>query len=267
MKNLSFIIVILMAGALRPVYAELPENFRDNLPGVIRDYCKSSLEYALDEPIGEWDDEEFKWGEESQAAIFHKTISCVLDSALEELTEHSKRVAEKAFGLDLPIATFSVDADCGSVRLGTVQAEQQANGFKSMCARSETPEISQIFSSCQVAETVLNEWCGYDLFLYAKAQDEKSFRELEGDLGFEVGERVLRFAPVQDRIEKERRDAEVAVFEALAWYQQTEHAARQNPWMIAMREQLFVVQEEWAKIRSALGKFADKFVNASVPQN
>ncbi len=265
MKKINLLVAILIAGVVSPVFAELPENVRENLPEVIKAYCNSSVEYSLDKGVGVWDEEGKIWSEGSQAAEYHKTMGCILESSLAEMTAHSKRVAEQAYGSDLPVEIYSAGGDCGSVRLATVQATQQANGFKSLCGRSETAEVSQIFSSCQVAETLLNEWCGYDLFLYAKSSDEQSFRALRTDLGFKAGDRSLQFEPVVTRINKERRDAETVVFDSIEWYQQTEHAARQNAWLVAMQEELRTVQEGWAKIRSALGKFKDKFLNASVP--
>ncbi len=263
MKNILLGFGVLLLVLTTPVFAELPENVRNSLPDLMEAYCHNSVEYDLDKPLGVWDKETKKWNEGSQVARFHKTMGCVLDSALEEITKHSKRVAEEVYGSDLPVDVFVAGGDCGSIRLETVQATQQAKGFESLCGKSEVAEISQIFSSCQVAETLLNEWCGYDMFLYAKMMDEQSFRDLDGDLGFAVGERTLQFQPFWERVAKERRDAEVTVMDALDWYQKTEQAVRQDSWLIAIREQLRAVQEEWAKIRSALGKFKDKFINAS----
>ena len=266
MKKINIVIAFLLTGIALPVFAELPDNVRDNLPELIKVYCNSSVEYSLDESIGVWDEEEKIWSEGSQAAEFHKVIGCTLESALAEVSTHSKVEAEKAYNSSLPMETYSfTGTDCGSLRLGTIQATQQANGFKSECARSEVAEISQIFSSCQVAETLMNEWCGYDLFLYAKSQDEESFRALDGDMGFETGDRSLKFGDVETRIAKERLDAEVAVFDSIAWYMQTEHVVRQSPWVVAINEKLLSVKLEWSKIRSALNTFKDKFFNASAP--
>ena len=145
-----------------------------------------------------------------------------------------------------------------------VQGEQEARGFDSECAQNEVPEIAQVYSACRVAETVLQEWCGYDLFLYAKEQDEKSFRENEGDLGvFVSGAKEFPFSVVQKKIREERTRTEKIVFEMITWYQQTEKASRQSFWITALRSELLKIQDDWAKLRSALGTFIDKFVNAS----
>ncbi len=261
MKKILIVCGFFFVGAIAPVNAELPKKVRKNFPDIVKEYCHSRVTYSLDKPVGVWED-----GWQGQAKIFHETVGCIFDSALQEVTEHEKKVAEKTFDASLPsIATFKMGGECQPKFLAIVQLEQQANGFVSECAKSDVPEISQIFSACRVAETVLQEWCAYDLFLYAKMQDEESFRRQKGDLGITSGEQNLQqFEIAKKKMGEERVFAELAVMDSLTWYRETEYASRQSAWMVALREELRNIQGEWAKLRSALGTFVDKFLNASV---
>ncbi len=260
MKKTFFVFGICLLGVISPVRAELPQKVRENFSDIVKDYCHSRVDYSLEEPIGEWDN-----GWTGQPQKFHKTVGCIFDSALEEVIKHEKEEAQRAFRSNLPIEIFIPEGDCQPKFLAIVQGEQEANGFVSECEKSEIAEISQIFSACRVAETVLQEWCAYDLFLYAKMQDEESFRDQGKDLGIVMGSRNLNFGAVQTKIQEERFRAEKAVMESLQWYQEAESASRQNAWLIALREELKTIQGDWAKIRSALGTFVDKFLNASIP--
>ncbi len=268
MKKILLVLGFSLIGAITPVYAELPEKVRDNLSDIIKDYCHSSIEYLIEDTMGTRDADNKKWLEEEggKAYEFHKTLGCIFDSALKELTEKQKLIAEKAFGkgVPLPIKTFVLGEDCESLRLELIQTNQVTNGFESKCEKSETSEISRSYSACRVAETVLQEWCGYDMFLYAKQQDEKSF--LDSSTSAKTSnEGADSFRSEKNRIEEERARVERTIFATLNWYQELESAVTQDSWLVAIKVQLEKISNQWAGMRFALGTFVDKFLNASIP--
>jgi hypothetical protein len=260
-KKIGIVFALCFLGFISPVRAELSQKVRDNFSDIEKDYCNSRISYSLSDVLGTRED---GWSDEGKANEFHTTVDCLFDSALEEVTEKQKGFVQSAFSaVDLPIRTFSLPGACQPNFLAVVQGEQEAKGFVSRCVQSEIPEISQSFSACRVAETVLQEWCGYDLFLYSKIQDEESFYKLQPSR-FSKNEMVDNFRIEQRRLERERREVEKAVMDSIQLYQETEYAYRQSTWLVALREELRVIQGDWAKLRSALGTFVDKFVNASI---
>lgn len=266
MKKIIFVLGVVLLAGIVPVHAELPSKMRDNFSDIVKEYCHSSVQYSLEDSLGTWDGE--KWSEEGKAQEFHTAVGCIFDTALQELTEQSKiEVQEdKAFGAggakQLFTETFVPKGDCQPKFLSVTQGTQEANLFESLC-KSDTPEISQEYSSCRVTETVLNEWCGYDLFLYAKMQDEESF--YKQNHFFSREDMSAQFRSEQSRLREERIRAEQAVMDTLQWYQETESAVRQSMWLSALLQKLDATQEDWAKLRSALGTFVDKFLNAAIP--
>jgi len=268
-KKILLVLGFSLIGVIAPVYANLPEKVRDNLSDIIKDYCHSSIEYSIEDRMGTWDADNKKWTEEEggKAYEFHKTLGCILDSALQELTEEEKRIVENAFGsgraVTPPIKTFSIGEDCDSIRLKLRQQKQGTNGFESKC-KSKIREISRSYSTCKVAETVLQEWCGYDMFLYTKQQDEESFFD-RYPLAATYNEGVASFRNEQNRIEEERARVERTVFAVIDWYQQTEAAVTHDSWLVVIKQQLMEINKQWVMMRLALGTFVDKFLNASVP--
>ncbi len=268
MKKILFVLSFSLVGAIVPVHAELPTKVRDNLSDIIKDYCHSSVTYSINDFIGTWDTENNTWAEdEGKAQEFHKTVGCIFDSALKELTEKEKLVAEKSFDTgSLPIKTFSLEAECSGLEsLESIQLTQEANGFDSKCQEGKKiKEISQFYSACRIAETVLQEWCGYDLFLYTKMQDEESFYESQKSV-VSHNELAARFRAEKKKMEEERERVERTVFATINWYQQAETAMTQDAWLVAIQSQLEKINKQWATMRSALGTFVDKFLNASIP--
>jgi hypothetical protein len=265
-KKIVFVLGLFLLAGIAPAYAELPSKMRDNFSDIVKEYCHSTVLYDIEDVLGTWDGE--KWSEEGKAYEFHKTVGCLFDSALQELTEQSKFEVQgaKSFsggGKQLLVETFIPKGDCLPQFLSVTQGTQEANEFVSQCEKSETPEISQEYSSCRVSETVLQEWCGYDLFLYAKMQDEESFYKQKYFLSRE--EMAARFAEEKDRLDEERIYAEKTVMDTLQWYQEAESATRQTFWVVALTEELDFIQRDWGKLRSALGTFVDKFLNAAIP--
>ena len=266
MKKIIFVLGVVLLAGIVPAHAELPSKMRDNFSDIVKEYCHSSIQYSLEDSLGTWDGE--KWSEEGKAQEFHTTVGCIFDSALQELTEQSKFEVQssKSFGSgggkQLLAETFVPTGDCQPKFLSVTQGTQEANFFESLC-KSDTPEISQEYSSCRVTETILNEWCGYDLFLFAKEKDEESFYKQNHFSSRE--EMTSQFRSEQSHLREERVRAEQAVMDTLQWYQETESAVRQSMWILVLQEQLRPIQEDWAKLRSALGTFVDKFLNAAIP--
>lgn len=267
MKKIGFVLGLLFVGGIAPTYAELPSKMRDNFSDIVKEYCHSTVSYDIKDVLGTWDGE--VWSEEGKAYEFHKTVGCVFDSALQELTEQSKFEvqAAKSFGSgggkNVSVEVFVPTGNCQPQFLSLTQQEQETNGFESLCKDYEVDELKQAYSSCRVAETVLQEWCGYDLFLFAKAQDEASFYKQNIFLSRE--EMSSQFRAEKYRLEEERVRAEQAVMDTLQWYEETESATRQSVWIVALTEQLDFIQREWGTLRSALGTFVDKFLNAAIP--
>lgn len=267
MKKIFFLFGFFFIGAVVPVHAELPEKMRENLSDIINDYCHSSIEYSIEDFMGTRDEENDNWIEDGgKAHEFHKKLGCIFDSALKELTEKEKNDVQKAFGtgISLPIETFSLGTDCEDIRLKRIQGNQGDNGFKSKCNISEVEEIKKSYSVCNVTEAVLQEWCGYDMFLYTKWQDEESFFK-HYPLAATYNSGIDSFRSEQNKIEEERARTERTIFAALNWYQEIESAATQDAWLVAIKVQLKKINKQWAGMRFALGTFVDKFLNAAIP--
>lgn len=266
MKKIIFVFGLFLLAGIAPAHAELPSKVRDNFSDIVKEYCHSTVFYNIEDVLGTWDGE--KWSEEGKAYEFHKTVGCIFDSALQELTEQSKFDVQGAKSSQKPGETVSVKVfipteTCQQQFLSLIQQGQETNGFESLCKDYEVDELKQSYSSCRVAETVLQEWCGYDLFLSAKIKDEKSFYERQYFVSRD--EMAARFVEEKERLEEERIYAEKTVMDTLQWYQETESATRQSVWIVALIEELESIQRDWGKLRSALGTFVDKFLNASIP--
>ena len=297
-KKSTFLVVFLLGlvGGNSFVHADLDKKFRKNFSTILEKTCLSLIDYSADDQVL-IPDKEASWYWIGKSLEFHDRVNCFLNRSMSKMVEHYKlKEAESPDGYRKSLPLPTVEPDEESCRELELQQGQEGKGFHSECPA----EYSEPFSSCRVAETLLNEWCGYHFFLLNKQSDNQSFLKniwykrdsldsakskkgkkkslkewnptyaaLETVFNPPVGNQKTAQSQmtgqVQTLYQMEIDRTERALLDTLEWYRRFEQNYRVHVWMIAEFKKLQDIQKQMQTIRGSYATYPTKFINASSP--
>ena len=242
------------------IFAELPENLRKNFSDFVADLCFSSQKFNLDE--------KFLDAKKNFQREIDGIFSDAFGGAINKINE--KNFSD--FAKKIKISDFEnwQKLDFGAENLQRAQSAQKNSAgekFVSSCA------IADPFSSCRVAETVLNEFCGYRTFLWAKIRDDESFSaEIEQEFTekneaekFSLFEfRAKKFSERQKNYENEIKKTRRAILDTLFLYKNFAQNYELQTQMLIFLSQLDAVESQFLRpALEAFQTFRAKFENSS----
>lgn len=243
------------------VSAELDKTFREEFPQLMQDLCYSTIDYSLDRPFEEVQEE------------YHQTVNCIFDDALYQ---GSKKVADtiqkELSGKKTQLQKPPQNNECRSLA-SQVRQQQEARGLRTQCvpsknspqSSSEFQTVKDAYSSCRVGETVLVEWCGYQKYLWGKIRDDASFSQEFGDQISTPREWNVLFAQQKNIYEHEMEKARRGLLDTILFYQKYEQAYRTHAWLRAIYTKLQENKELLQDLRSVFDLYPEKFINAASP--
>ena len=238
--------------------------------------CYSTIDYTLKRPF----------------EIAHKDYHSLMIQLWGDAIETSRVETEKMISQDTEYKSFipqDTKWEFKGKYLEKTQRAQEALGFESICP--ELQEDDRHFASdslpkdmsspCRVTETVLNEWCGYRLYLWGKLRDKSilvPFVTEESLYGIgtpdesltpelpevetpDYTQDVKQFRTLQ--IEHEYKKAQEALYQMIEFYRIYEQQHRKHVWYQHIKKSLISISSKLHSFRKAYYKFPEKFVNAS----
>ncbi len=287
-----------MIGGISFVHADLDKKFRKNFSQLNSDLCQSLMDYDITDQVLVPDETE-NWYWIGKSLEFHDRVNCFLNRSMSEMVEYYKVDEAEAHpdGYGKVLSSLdTVEADESTCREDYLQAGQERKQFHTECPDG----YDESFSSCRVAETLLNEWCGYHFFLENKIQDEQSFldniwyprgsdaqEELkQGDkkslkewnptyaaleaifnppAGDQKSAQPQLSAQAKTLYQMEIDRTETALLDTIEWYRRFEQNYRVHVWMEAELKKLKDIQAQMQTLRGSYATYPTKFINASSP--
>jgi hypothetical protein len=300
-KKSAFSVIFLLGvlSGVSLVHADLDKKFRKEFPKIVENLCQSLMDYELTDQVLVPDKEQ-SWYWIGKSLEFHDRVNCFLNRSVSKMVEHYK--AEEAelhpdgYGKEL-VNLKTVKPDEKSCHEMFLQAGQDQKKFHTEC-----PDGYDLpFSSCRVTETLLNEWCGYNLFLLGKQQDDKSFLDniwykngskdheklksspnkkslKEWNATYAALEAIFN-PPVTDKknaqtqmtaqaktlYQMEMDRTEKSILAIVEWYRRFEMNYRVHVWMEAELKKIQDIQILMQTLRGSYATYPVKFINASSP--
>ncbi len=258
-----FITISLFSVFIPITKAELSDKFRDNFSNIVQELChNSNLEmYELERDVPEVSEE------------YHKLQNDIFKDAFSSSVKRTNKQKNRNFSKDLPeLEDWLKDVEFKSdVNVKSIQAMQTQEGFETQCEDklldSDTMFLDEVIA-CRVTETVLNEFCAYEKFLWAKIRDDETLfktvrkRKENSELLSEQQSKIDE--TIKNEFRNELNKARQALIDTLYLYQKFEQSYR-------IHAQLVVLQNQLTKTRDWLGQnylpafslFPDKFINAA----
>jgi hypothetical protein len=253
------------------VNAQLNDEVRKNFSKRTAELCFNSINYSVDDidgfelvETGKGDDLEQKWECSSGKCQEYKTtINCLFDDAFEQ-TVNKTNAEIKEYTNDkyknLKDTKLSKGKDCSILTLTNIQEQQEALKFKTSC---EGKELSKPYSACRVTETILNELCGYNNFLEAKAQDYLSFSNENEKITRSSTKSMSEFKAKKKLYRREIEKTQKSFLSTVYLYKNFIHNYQKHAWLVAIKTKLETPRRFWQKIRRAIETFPAKFKDAS----
>ena len=238
--------------------------------------CYSTIDYTLERSF-----EEVHWD-------YHTLMINVFGDAFEI----SRFETEKMIGQDSEYGSFIPKDTKWTFKgkfLEKTQRAQKELGFESICPELQEDDRhfasdslpKDMYSSCRVTETVLNEWCGYRLYLWGKLRDKSLLVPFEkSKLSYEIGtpdenlppqlpevptpkyaNNVKQFRTLQ--IEHEYEKTQETLYQMIEFYRIYEQQHRKHIWYQHIKKSLLSISSKLHAFRKAYYKFPEKFINAS----
>jgi len=247
--------------------------------------CYSTIEYGLDRSFEETHQE------------YHQKMTHLFGDSFETTRFETEKLIGQDSGPDgTPKGFIPGDTKYewkGKALLST-QRDQERLGFVSVCSEQDDQPKQFLsdsiptdpYSACRVTETVLNEWCGYRLYLWGKLRDKTLIKDYEasvvteGESPFELESHEAQTAPIIQsvktpqyaqsvsqfrtlQIEHEYTKAHQALLQMLEVYRLYEHQHRKHVWNQHIKKSLLSISSKMYSFRKAYYKFPEKFINAS----
>lgn len=244
---------------------QLDKNFRTNLPQIIHELCHASIEYAITDTV------------EDKKSEYTELTNCLVNESLDRMTQHwnqTQNRSERAKQNQASLTFNRTDKTaCENKRytIGQVQSAQRQSaddpstpGFKSQC-QEQTGYAAELFSACQLSETLLVEYCGFSTFVNAKTYDYTSFKAEQtqaGTLSKNVNEADNQFAAAQYTYQQEIYAANTALTETLEFIRHYEKSYHQYTRWSVINAESQVMFQNLAKLAKPLFTFT-RFVNAT----
>ncbi len=246
--------------------AELSDDFRDNFTDIVKELCHNSNPemYALERSV------------EEVSAEYQILQNGLFNDVFSRSMQRTNKQKDRQFAQDLPELEFWLkDAEFTSdVPVSSIQSAQVKNGFETQCDDKLMDSQSMFLdgiTACRVTETVLNEFCAYEKFLWAKTRDDKTLLQTvreqnEQNEGKELRpedqsktDEILK-NEFQYELDKTRR----AVWDTLYLYQKFEQNYRVHAQIVVLQNQLNKAKE-WLgkKYLPAFSLFPEKFIDAA----
>ena len=238
--------------------------------------CYSTIDYTLEQPF----------------ELAHKDYHTLMIQLWGDSFETSRFETEKMIGQDTEHGSF-IPADTEwnfkGKFLEKTQRAQEELGFESICPGVDTEDRQfaadslpkDMYSACRITETMMNEWCGYRLYLWGKLRDKSMLVSFETDTSpYEIAtydetttpqppevptpqntQDVKRFRTLQ--IEHEYEKAQETLYQMLEFYRTYEQQHRKHVWYQHIKKSLLSVSSKLHSFRKAYYKFPEKFINAS----
>lgn len=248
----------------KTVNANLDKNFRENFAEFTQKQCFNSIRYTVDDIVGFAKNEDNQWEcHKGKCQEYQNAINCLFDDALEQGINKVNKEIYNYTGdkfAELKNTKIVDKQSCREITLAKIQSDQESLKFQSDCSGDF---LSQEYSACRVTETILNELCGYQNFLAAKASDRISFsHEQGGDIGSQIS-RDSEFRALQSQYLKESSKSQKSFLEGVKLYKNFIHNYRVHAWLIAIKGKLKEITGQWQKIHNAIETFPSKFIDAS----
>jgi len=257
-----FIAVLIFSIFIPVTRAELSEKFRDNFSDIVQELCHNSNPEMYD----------LARSVEEVSTEYQLLQNGIFTDAFSRSMNRTNKQKDQQFSSDLPDlyqwlqnAEFSSETSAKSI-----QSAQVKNGFETQCDDKLSNSNSMFldeYISCRVTETVLNEFCAYEKFLWAKIRDDKTLlatvRERnKGTLLAE--EQSATDGMLKNEFKHELEKSRQALWDTLYLYQRFDQSYR-------IHAQLVVLQNQLNKAKAWLGKnylpafslFPAKFIDAA----
>ncbi len=261
--KIFFVALVLFSIFIPITRAELSDKFRDNFPDIVRELCHNSNPemYELTRSV------------EEVSAEYQTLQNGIFTDAFSQSMNRTNKQKDRRFSQDLPDlylwlknAEFTSET---SVKL--IQSAQVVNDFETQCDDKLSDSRGTFldgFIACRVTETVLNEFCAYEKFLWAKIRDDKTLLETvrERNAGSELlseeqssTDKILK-NEFQHELDKSRR----GVWDTLYLYQKFEQNYRVHAQLVVLQNQLIKAKQRFGKkYLPAFDLFPTKFIDAA----
>lgn len=256
------------------VNADLDKNFRENFTKITQEQCFNSVPYSVDDLSGfslvhiiEGEEDIYEWNcHHGRCQEYHKLVSCVFGDAFQQainkVNEEIQLYTGENFEKILPDTDKIWDKEsCQEITLSGIQNDQEILGFKTSCSENN---LTDSYSACRVTETVLNEFCGYQNFLTAKAKDWKSFKN-ERELHIRNNELSL-FNSQANNYLKEISKTKQAFLDTSFLYKDFIHNYRIDAWLWVINSKLEETASDFTRIMNVIKTFSTKFIDANSVQ-
>ncbi len=261
--------LVLVLLPLNSANANLNEKFRENFGKIVREKYYNTINYSVDDSTG-WElkeqDGKSVWTcTGGKCAEFQKKINCLFDDAFENaVNQTNQEVLDYVKGVEISELKQKAqikDPDCEKITLQNIQDEQGINDFKSSC---KGQFISSTYSTCRVAETILNELGAYQNYLLAKSEDNISFsREFFEDNEYKRNKLINDSTEAKKQYLKDIEQSQQAVLDTLTLYKDFIHRYRIHAWLLAIKHKLKKIHTEWFKVQKATETYPIKFPKAN----
>lgn len=263
--KILFLLITLAWGSV--AFAELDKDFRPEFPQLLKDLCYSTVDYDLDRPF------------EVVKAEYHQTQNCIFDDAFYQTTKrifkeiHEETSGQGTEGLEVALEYNTLGNQCDK-KASEIRRLQEANGLRTRCLTPEQTDdrntyqtLQQPYSACRVGEIALAEWCGYQKYLWAKMNDEKTFATQT-----EVGKSVYNFEDWKKQSDQRKAEyryesekSRQGLLDTITFYRKFEQNYRLHAWLKAVENRLKRSRELWVKMRAIFDLYPEKFINAATP--
>jgi hypothetical protein len=260
----NFLILFFVFSIFIPVTrAELSDKFRDNFTNIVRDLCHNSNPemYDLERSV------------EEVSTEYHSLQNNIFKAAFSTSMKRTNKQKNSSFAKDLPeLRNWLKNAEFSSeVNVKSVQAMQSQEGFETQCEDklldAEGMFLDEVIS-CKVTETVLNEFCAYEKFLWAKTRDDRTLIQLARERNEEnkllPEESSVLDETIKNEFKSELGKARQALSDTLYLYQRFEQSYRIHSQLVVLQNQLIKVRDRLGqKYLPAFSLFPNKFIDAA----
>ena len=234
-------------------HAALSSEFVDQSAAIIADSCGSTLNYDLRRPFDEKEAEIH--GGNPVKEEYHDTARCIIRNAMAGTQEESNTNAEKATQKYSGSDNFDLK---DKQKVEPCEKKSPQPNIESSC-----PEGSD-FSSCRISEAMNAEWCGYNMYLWAKArQDDRLLLMKEEDRGNLQNQDFINLTQQRkNEILAEKDKTEVATKQAQIFYKSFSSPYEETSSGAAGDQHMEEFNQKLLLFRIAVSTWKSKFVNA-----
>jgi len=230
MKKYFLGIGVIMCGAL-VAFAALEDTVADNFinkANIVQNLCKAGKVYSLDRD---------------------------LTSAIEGHKNHMTCLTNDAFMKWETEGEYETPKECEGSTIVEIQSLQRQRGIVSECNDKENVS----YGVCRVTETLLAEFCAYDMYLWGKSFEDRIGDRISGDIQTEENYFLTEIA-------EEKRKSRRALRETIEIYRNYVRAKELSMTVREVNTRLRETSADFGKVSTGIGTFPDKFIPAPAPQ-